>query len=123
MKAKIPTETEMKVEFSHKLRKYNILLSQDETAYEQKEINCIRYLYQSRPMHNTHCLMSYLWVVDTVGIYTIAHVHYQEHMEPAKWSREYVTRISPHILKTWQPFPLKHISDVCCKAYYIVRLD
>jgi hypothetical protein len=38
MKAKMPTETEMKVEFSHKLRKYNISLSQYDTAYKQKEI-------------------------------------------------------------------------------------
>ena len=48
MKAKIPTESEMKVEFSHKLRKYNISLSQCETAYKEKEINHkynILYLY------------------------------------------------------------------------------
>ena len=113
MKAKIPTETEMKVEFSHKLRKYNISLSQCKTAYKQKEINhkyciCIRYAYHSRMMHNTHGLMSYLRVVDNcyipVGMYTLAHVPYNEQMEPAKWAREHVTHISPYIsikILTW----------------------
>ena len=59
MKATIPTESEMKVEFSHKLRKYNISLSQYKTAYKQKKINhkyciCIQYAYQSRMMHNIY---------------------------------------------------------------------
>lgn len=38
VKAKIPSETEKKVEFSRKLRKYNISLSQYDTAFKQKEI-------------------------------------------------------------------------------------
>jgi len=52
-KTKIPNSTDKKVEFSKKLRKYNISLSQYETAYKQMEI---------KPLVLQLCIYMYMYI-------------------------------------------------------------